>query len=181
VDFSRDETSLRNDNEYFSKLMTPKMVEQAGFDVIGIEARTNNAKEMSGQGVIGAQWGRFMAEGILGKIPHRSGDVIYALYTGYATDRNGDYDYVIGARVSDASSIPPGMVLKHVPAGKYALISTGKGPGFQVVPAAWRQVWQMEDQAKLGGARSYIADFEVYDQRARNPQAAQVDLYIGIR
>ena len=62
--------------------MTPKIVTQAGFDVIGIEARTNNGKEMSGQGVIGAQWGRFMAEGILDKIPNRSGDVIYTLYTG---------------------------------------------------------------------------------------------------
>ena len=37
--------------------MTPKTVEQAGFDVIGIGARTNNAKEMSGQGVIASPSG----------------------------------------------------------------------------------------------------------------------------
>ena len=161
--------------------MNPKIVEQAGFDVVGIEARTNNAKEMSGQGVIGAQWGRFMAEGILGKIPNRAGDVIYALYTGYAKDRNSDYDYVIGARVSAAASIPPGMVLKHVPAGKYAMIMSDKGPGFQVVPAAWQRVWQMEDQSQLGGVRAYATDFEVYDERAQDPQAAQVDLYVGVK
>jgi predicted transcriptional regulator YdeE len=161
--------------------MSVKIVEHAGFDVVGIEARTNNAREMSGQGVIGPQWGRFISEGILGKIPNRVGDVIYALYTGYASDRNGDYDFVIGVGVSDSTSIPDGMVLKQVPAGTYAVITSDKGPGFEVVPAAWQRVWQMEDQMQLGGARAYATDFEVYDERAQNPQDAQVDLYIGLR
>ena len=74
--------------------MPAKIVEYPAFDVIGIEARTNNAREMSGQGVIGTMWGRLMSEGILDKIPNRVGDTIYALYTGYASDRNGDYDFV---------------------------------------------------------------------------------------
>ncbi|HEX4485665.1 MAG TPA: GyrI-like domain-containing protein [Terriglobales bacterium] len=161
--------------------MGVKIVEHAGFHVVGIEARTNNASEMSGQGLIGPMWGRFMSEGIPGKIPNRVGDVIYALYTGYGSDRNGDYDFVIGARVSDSTSIPAGMVLKQVPAGTYAVVTSEKGPGFEVVPAAWQQVWKMEDQLQLGGVRAYATDFEVYDDRAQNPQAAQVDLYIGLR
>ncbi len=32
----------------------------------------------------------------------------------------------------------------------------------------------------LGGKRKYIADFEVYDQRAANPNQAVIDIYIGI-
>lgn len=161
--------------------MTPRIVEQAGFAVVGIAARTNNAKEMSGQGVIPQQWGRFMKEGLLSHIPNRVGDTVYALYTGYARDRNSDYDFVIGVRVSAATSIAPGMVLKQVPAGKYAVIVSEKGPGFQVVPAVWQRVWQMEDKSQLGAPRAYLTDFEVYDHRAQDPQAAQVDLYIGIK
>jgi predicted transcriptional regulator YdeE len=161
--------------------MTVKIVEHEGFDVVGIEARTDNAKEMSGQGVIGQQWGRFMSEGVPEKISNKDGDTIYALYTGYASDRNGEYDFVIGMRVNNSSSVPPGMVLKQVPAGTYAVTTSDKGPGFQVVPAAWQRVWKMEDQSGLGGVRAYATDFEIYDERAQNPQDAQVDLYIGVK
>lgn len=157
------------------------MVEQSGFDVVGIAARTSNAKEMSGRGVIPQQWDCFMKEGILARIPHRADDIICALYTGYAKGRDSDYDFVIGARVSRALEIPPGMVLRHVPAGKYAVVTSDKGPGFQVVPAAWHRVWQLEDKSELGGVRAYATDFEVYDQRAQDPQALQVDLFVGIR
>jgi predicted transcriptional regulator YdeE len=161
--------------------MIPKIVQHEGFDILGIEARTNNAKEMSGQGVITQQWGRFMKEAVLAKIFDRVDDTIYALYSGYAKDRNGDYDFTIGARVTVAESVPPGMVFKHIPAGKYAVFTSDKGPGFQVVPAVWQEVWRLEDRSQLGGRRAYASDFEVYDQRAQDPEAAQVDLYIGIR
>jgi predicted transcriptional regulator YdeE len=73
------------------------------------------------------------------------------------------------------------MVLKHVPGGKYAVVPSDKGSGFQVVPAAWQRVWQMEDEKQLGSPRAYATDFEVYGERAQNPQDAQVDLYIGLK
>ncbi len=166
---------------FAAAVMTPKIIQQPGFDIIGIAARTNNAREMSGTGVIGAQWQRFLQEGVLDKIPNRADATIYALYTGYASDRNRDYDYVLGARVTSPNEVPAGMVLKHVPAGRYAVVTSDKGPGFQVVPVAWQRVWKMEDDGSLGGTRAYLTDFEVYDQRARDPQAAQVDIYTGLK
>lgn len=33
----------------------------------------------------------------------------------------------------------------------------------------------------LGGERVYIADFEIYDQRAADPSNAIADIYIGIK
>jgi predicted transcriptional regulator YdeE len=161
--------------------MTPKIVQQPGFDIIGIEVRTNNAREISGSGVIAAQWQSFMKDDVLNRIPSRADTTIYALYTGYASDRNGDYDYVLGARVTAHDRVPAGMMLKHVPAGKYAVITSDKGPGFQVVPAAWQKIWKMEDGAALGGKRAYATDFEVYDERARDPQAAQIDVYVALK
>jgi predicted transcriptional regulator YdeE len=161
--------------------MGPKIVGVKEFSVIGIEARTDNAKEMSQDGVIPKQWGMFFKEGILEKIPNKAEPTIYAVYTGYASDRTGDYDFVIGCKVSDVSTVPPGMVVKKVPKGRYAMVSSAKGPVEKIVPQAWQQIWSLEDKSQLGGSRVYRSDFEVYDQRSQNPQNSQVDIYVGIK
>jgi predicted transcriptional regulator YdeE len=160
---------------------TPKIVQPQGFDVVGIQVRTSNREEISAKGSIAAQWERFIKEDIATKIPNRAGNTVYALYSGYASDRNGDYDFVIGMRVRATNAVPPGMVLKHVPAGKYAVFTSDKGAGFQIVPAAWQRIWQLEDSSQLGGRRAYATDYEVYDDRAHDPQAAEVDIYVGVR
>jgi predicted transcriptional regulator YdeE len=159
----------------------PKIVDQKEFSIIGIEARTNNAKEMNGDGVIPKQWDNFFKEGILQKIPNKTDPNIFVVYTDYASDRNGDYTYVIGAKVSDVSAVPPGMVVEKVPKGKYVVLTSAKGQVQKIVPDAWRQIWSLEDKSQLGGPRAYKTDFEVYDQRSQNPQDSQVDLYVGIK
>jgi predicted transcriptional regulator YdeE len=160
--------------------MPPKIVEEKEFSVIGIEARTNNAKEMGRDGIIPKQWARFFADGIPSKIPNKVDLTIYAVYTDYASDRNGDYAFLIGARVSQTSLIPPGMVARKVPAGKYAVVTSAKGPVERVVPQTWQQIYSLEDSSTLGGPRSYQTDFELYDQRSRDPKDSQVDIYVGI-
>jgi predicted transcriptional regulator YdeE len=161
--------------------MEPKIVEQQQFAVIGIQARTSNAKEVTGGGAIPRQWDRFFKEGIADRIPNKVDSTIYAVYTGYASDRNGEYDFVIGVKVSNVSDVPQGMVAKQVPSGRFAVITSAKGPVAQVVPQAWQRVYSLEDNKQLGGARAYKGDFELYDQRSRNPQDSQVDLYIGLK
>jgi predicted transcriptional regulator YdeE len=161
--------------------MTQQMADEKGFSVIGLAVRTNNAKEATPDGVIGKQWDRLFKEGWLEKIPHKVGPAIYALYTAYASDRNGDYEFVLGARVSDGSVVPAGMVLKSVPAGRYAVLTTAKGPVEKVVVEGWQEVWRREDQSQLGGKRAYATDFELHDERSRDPQNTQVDIFIGLR
>src|SRR4029077_18661153 len=99
--------------------MPPRIVQAKEFSVIGIAARTDNAREATSDGIIPKQWGKFFAEGILAAIPNKIDPTIYAVYTDYASDRNGDYTFFIGAKVSDATAIPVGMVATKVPAGKY--------------------------------------------------------------
>jgi len=159
----------------------PKKVHQEGFSIIGIAARTSNALEMKGEGVIAKQWQRFFQEGVQQKIANRADANIYAVYTDYASDRNGEFSFVIGVSVNPGATVPPGMVLKKIPAGDYALMTSEKGPVGKVVVAAWQQEWALEDKAQLGGARAYKADFEVYDSRATDPQNSQVDLYVGLK
>ncbi len=161
--------------------MPTRIVQAKEFSVIGIAARTDNAKEATGEGTIPKQWGKFFAEGVLARIPNKVDPTIYAVYTDYASDRNGDYTFFIGAKVSETSAIPVGMVAKKVPAGKYAVVTSAKGPAQKVVPQAWQQIWSLEDKSQLGGVRSYQADFEVYDQRSRDPQDSQVDIHVGIK
>jgi predicted transcriptional regulator YdeE len=161
--------------------MEPKVVEQPEFSVVGIQVRTNNAKETTAGGAIPGQWERFFKEGIADKIPNKVDRAICAVYTGYTSDRNGEYDFIIGMKVSSVSTVPPGMVAKRVPSGRYAVVTSEKGPVAQVVPQAWQRVYSLEDSKQLGGARAYRADFELYDQRSQNPQDSQVDLYIGLK
>ncbi len=149
------------------------------FLVIGIEAGTTNAKEATADGTIPKQWQKFFQEGILAKIPNRAGSNIYALYTDYASDRNGEYSFVIGAMVKNGTAAPDGMVAKQVPGGRFAVITSEQGPLPKVVPLAWQAVWKMEDDGQL--KRSYQTDFEIYDKRSQDPQNAQVDIYVGLK
>ena len=159
----------------------PKKVHQDGFSVVGIQARTTNAKEATGAGEIPKLWQRFFQDGIQHKIPNKVDGTIYAVYTDYASDRNGEYSFVIGVKVEANAKPPAGLVLKKIPAGEYAIVTTDNGPVSKVVPAAWQQIWPQEDKDQLGGRRAYKADFEVYDQRAADPQNSQVDIYVGVK
>ena len=154
-------------------------VEVAGFTVIGIEACTTNAKEATPDGIIPKQWQKFFGEGIPQKIPNRVDSNVYAIYSDYASDHNGEYSFLIGAKVKDGTAPPSGMVSKRVLAGKYAIITSDKGPSPKVVPAVWQKIFGLEEKGQL--KRAYNTDFELYDQSAEDPQNGQIDVYIGVK
>ena len=160
--------------------MNPKVVEEAGFSVIGIAERTTNAKEMSGEGVIGKQWGHFIQDNVLGQIPNKADTTIIAIITDYASDKDGEYTHLIGARVTSTADVPAGMVAKKVPAGKYAIFTSEKGPVAPMVVGTWKRIWAQPKSAP-GGDRAYKTDYEVYDERAMDPENAQMDVHVGIK
>jgi len=145
------------------------------FVVAGIAARTTNAREATADGVIGKQWQRFIEEGVLAKVPGRADAKILAVYTDYASDKDGEYTFLLGAKVTPDAAIPEGMELRKIPVGRYAVFTSGRGPVAKVVPETWKRIWA----APL--ARAYCADFEVYDERAADPQNAQVTIYVGLK
>jgi predicted transcriptional regulator YdeE len=160
--------------------MNPKAVEQEGFTVVGMAVRTSNAEQMTEARPIGKQWERLFKEGVLAAIPNKADGKIVAVYSEYASDKDGEYTYLLGARVRKVESVPAGMTVKNVPAGRYAVFTSERGPVEKVVVEMWRRVWETPKNA-LGGDRTYKADFEVYDQRAQNPADAVVDLYVAVR
>ena len=163
-----------------SEAMNPKVMEHDAFTVVGISARTSNAKEVTPDGVIGKQWGRLFQEGLLAKIPNKADQNIVAVYTDYASDHNGEYTYILGARVTSDADVPAGMVATKIPAGKFAVFTSEKGPAPNVVPALWMKINSLPPDA-IGGKRQYKVDFEIYDQRATDPEDLQMDAYIGIK
>lgn len=158
--------------------MNPAAIE--GFTVVGIEARTDNAREMAGAGIIAKQWGRFMGENLLAQIPNRIDGAILAVYSDYESDKDGEYSFMIGARVKSAVGIPSGMMSRKVPAGRYAVFTSERGAVEKVVMETWQKIWSATT-AELGGERVYTADFEIYDERVRDPKNAQVEIHVGIR
>lgn len=153
-----------------------EFVSLESFAVIGIEARTSNALEMSFEGVIPEQWGRFMREDLAGKIPNRADSDIIALYTDYDSDDSGMYTVVLGVRVTCADEIPEGMVLRNVPSSRYAIFPSARGPAARVVFETWQKIWKANDLN-----RSYQADFEVYGAEAADPRDCRIDIYVGVR
>jgi predicted transcriptional regulator YdeE len=160
--------------------MNPRIIDETGFVVIGIAARTSNAREMTSAGIIGKQWGRFLQDSVLAEIPNKIDSLIVAVYTDYAGDQEGEYTFVIGTRVRLGGEVPAGMVAKTVPAGRYAVFTSPKGPVEKIVVETWRQIWSTP-KAAMGGDRVFQADFEIYDERAADPRSAKVEVHVGIR
>jgi predicted transcriptional regulator YdeE len=158
----------------------PKPTEQTGFDVIGIEARTNNSQESGSDGAIPKQWQRLFMEGVLDRIPDRLDQSIIAVYTNYASDWNGDYTYILGARVRPGTKVPAGMVAVNVPVGKYIEFVSARGPAPQVVPETWKQIWTYFHEPGGVPPRAYQADFERYEEMS-DPNNVQVRIYIGVK
>jgi predicted transcriptional regulator YdeE len=160
--------------------MNPQIANESGFSVIGIEARTSNAKEMTPAGVIGKQWARFMKENLSTQIPNKSDSAILAVYTDYASDKDGEYTFILGARVTSPTQVPKGMIARKVQPGRYAIFTSEKGLVAKVVSETWQRIWSIPKSAP-GGNRAYRTDYEVYDERAANPENAQVEVHIGVK
>jgi predicted transcriptional regulator YdeE len=147
------------------------------FSLIGIEGRTDNTREIEGQGIIGGLWARFM-EGPP-RIPNRLDSSTLALYTEYESDEHGSYTFFIGAKVSATTDVPEGMAVREVPEGRYAVFTSEQGPLERIVPAIWQRIWW--EARAAGYARSYRTDFELYDTRAADRSNGQIDVYIGLK
>ena len=156
-----------------------KVEEQKQFNVVGLAVRTNNQQEATGQGEIPKLWQRFMQQGTAAKIPNRADQDLTVVYTDYENDQNGEYTYLIGARVTSTADVPAGFTLKEIPAGSYAILQSEKGPAPIVLPRIWQHIWSMSAK-DLGGQRAFQADYEVYPPDF-DPQNAQVAVHVGLK
>lgn len=158
----------------------PKTITEQPFLVAGYQVRTNNANEMTGHGEIGKLWQQFFQQNLGAQIPNRTDTELIVVYSDYASDEKGDYNYLLGARVSSIDHLPVGMTYKKIAPGPHAVLTTAQGPLIDVLQTEWKKIWTMQP-AQLGGKRAFLTDYEVYDARSANPQQAQVEIHIGLQ
>lgn len=144
------------------------------FKVIGIAVKTTNA---NGQGAkdIPALWHRLMTENVVARIPNKTDDTIYALYTDYEGDYTQPYTTIIGCRVESLDTIPEGMVGKSFEGGTFLKTTAHGDLSDDLVINEWIKIWNMDLD------RAYTVDFEVFGERAQNRADAEVDILVAIK
>lgn len=145
------------------------------FKLIGLKLnkRTTNENGQSAKDC-GELWQSFEMNAIANQIPNRLSDGIYAVYFDYKSDENGTFSYFIGAKVAPDAQAPEGLDELLVPKQTYKKL-TAKGKMPDCIAEAWQNIWKSDLNRKFG------FDFELYDERSRDWENAEVDIYLSIK
>ncbi|MEX2232070.1 MAG: GyrI-like domain-containing protein [Cyclobacteriaceae bacterium] len=143
------------------------------FKLIGLQLPDKTSNER-GQSSIdcGALWQKFNAENVQARIPEKLSDEIYAVYFDYEGDHTKPFSYFIGGKVKMDTKTPKGMDTLIIPAGQYSkVLAKGKMPDCLI--DSWKEIWRSKKD------RAYKSDFEIYDERSRDWNNAEVDIYLS--
>jgi len=143
------------------------------FSIIGISVRTTNENGQSGED-IPALWNKFMTEGIAEKIPNKIDNALYCIYTDYEKDHTKPYTTLLGCLVSSLDFIPEGMTGKTIEKATYEKFTAKGNLQENIVFNEWLKIWNSDLD------RSFTSDFEIYGEKAQNPETAEVDIFIAI-
>ncbi len=148
--------------------------------LVGIKARTSNAKELDPEAaIIGATLNAYFGSKVADAISNRRRPgVTYCIYTEYDSDEHGEYTYFVGEEVTSFEDGDSSLATLSIPAQEYTVYTVGPGQMPGICIEAWQKIWTLTDD-ELGGERTYLADFEVYDERSIDPQRTILDIYIG--
>ncbi|MET4142349.1 GyrI-like domain-containing protein [Pedobacter sp. UYP1] len=143
------------------------------FHVIGISVRTTNENGQAAKD-IPVLWEKFMSEGILERIPNKTDNSLYCIYTAYEKDHTKPYTTILGCKVENLDDIPDQMIGKTIESASYQKF-VAKGNLIQgAVYNEWNKIWNSELE------RTFTADFEIYDERSLNPENAEVDIFVAV-
>ena len=143
------------------------------FNIIGVSIRTTNENEQSGKD-IPALWDQFISEGIAQKIPNKINHSIYSIYTDYEKDHTKPYTTILGCAVESLDFIPDEMVGITIETGSYEKFIAKGNLNDGIVINEWIKIWNSDLN------RSFTSDFEIYGEKAQNPENAEVDIFIAI-
>jgi predicted transcriptional regulator YdeE len=101
------------------------------------------------------------------------GNEIYAVYHQYEGDHIKPFSYFIGCKVNTGTNIPEGMDSLIIPGGIFNLV-TSKGKMPDCINDAWKEIWDSDID------RAYDTDFEVYGDKSRDWNNAEIEIFISI-
>jgi predicted transcriptional regulator YdeE len=94
------------------------------------------------------------------------------VYFEYEGDHTKPFSYFIGCKVDIDAKTPKGLDSIIIPAGYYSkVVSKGKMPDCLI--DSWKAIWLSANE------RAYKFDFEIYDERSRDWNNAEVDIYLS--
>jgi predicted transcriptional regulator YdeE len=145
------------------------------FRLIGKALKTKTWND-NGQSAIdcGNLWQLFETGNYANKIPGKLNNEIVAVYYAYEGDYTLPYAYFIGCKVNENQQAPDGMDSLFIPAGQYQPF-TAKGTIPNCIASTWNEIWNTEID------RTYQFDFEIYDERSRDWNNAEVDIFISLK
>jgi AraC family transcriptional regulator len=141
----------KRENRSKENKMELKIVRRPGFLVVGMKYRGKNQKNE-----IPELWQEFMTR--VGEIKHRANLLGYGVMDNY-DEKTGEFDYLAGVKVSDASEIPPGMESWQVPEQTYAVFPCN----LKDIKEAFQQIYR-QWLPQSGYQRTQGPQFEFYDE-----------------
>ncbi len=148
--------------------------------LVGITCRTNNAAEFNPQTAKISQTVQKYFHQTTPILNQKNPGTTLTAYTQYESDYNGDYTFFVGAEVTSFDEVSPDFETLIIPAQHYAKFTSDPGKMPEVCINVWQQIWAMMP-SDLGGERTYVTDFEVYDERSLPQNNAVLDIYVGIK
>lgn len=144
------------------------------FKLIGLklEGKTTNSGGQSSKDC-GNLWQEFEKKNFAEQIPDKISNEIYAVYYVYEGDQTEPFSYFIGCKVKLDTETPQGMDSLVIPEQNYEKV-TAKGKIPDCISKSWESIWGSEIK------RSYKYDFEVYDERSKDWNNAEIDIFISI-
>ncbi|MEK8129036.1 GyrI-like domain-containing protein [Paenibacillus filicis] len=159
--------------------MNTFQTEKPQMTLAGVTVRTTNAEEMGPNGRLAQLWDDYFRNQAALQANSHLAHLIYALYTDYESDATGAYTVIIGHEVDGAAAPAEAEGARAVvPASRYRVFTTKKGPVHEVVAEAWGQIWDYYKDSEE--VRAFTGDFEVYDSRHFDPANTEVQIYIAI-
>lgn len=145
------------------------------FRLMGLALNKKTTNE-NGQSMIdcGNLWQKFEKEKYVEKIPGRLGDEIVAVYYDYEGDHTKPFSFFIGCKVRFEIEIPDDLDSLIIPNGMYEKF-TARGKMPDCVVDTWKEIWNADLH------RDYGADFEIYGERSRDWNNAEVDVFISVK
>lgn len=144
------------------------------FMIIGIWVRTTNENNQASNEIAGL-WGKFMGQNVLEAIPNKIDNTIYSIYTDYESDHTKPYTAILGCKVLTLNSIPDEMIGKSFDGGNYVKLSAKGDLMKGLIVNKWTEIWEMDLD------RAFTADFEVFGEKAQNPNDAEIDFLIAVK
>ena len=148
-------------------------VTKEALSIVGISARTSNAKGKA-EIDIPKLWHEFMSNQPIKSIPNKVNDTMYALYTDYESDHNGEYTIILGYQVSSLDNIPEEYTVKFVAESNYQKFTAKGDLTKDAVINTWMEIWNTDLN------RTYTTDIEVYGEKAMNPADGEADIFVAV-